>query len=116
MLDGRTTSPATLIRPRLAGHLRCPRIDRGQPNRSRRLVVATLVPICGCGLAPSVNVLGSFFPAWLICIVVGVVLTLVTLRVLGAMQIAPHLGPVALVYTCLAAFWIFATWLVLFGS
>ena len=101
MLDGRTTSPPTI--PCL-------------PHRSRRLVVATLVPVSGCGLAPSVNVLGSFFPAWLICIVVGVVLTTLTLRVFVAIEIAPHLGPAGLVYPCLAAFWTFATWLLLFGS
>jgi hypothetical protein len=112
MLDGRTTSPPTIP----SGHPRRPRIDRGHPQRSRRLVVAALVPTSGCGLAPSINVLGSFFPAWLLCIIVGVVLTIVTLRVLGAMQIAPHLEPAALVYPCLVAFWIFATWLLLFGS
>jgi len=76
--------------------------------------VAILVPFAGCGFAPSVNFLGSFFPAWLICILVGVVLTILSLRVLAAMQIEPH--PAPLVYPCLAGFWIFATWLLLFGG
>ena len=79
-------------------------------------VLALVVPLAGCGRAPSVNVLGSFFPAWLICIVTGVVLTVVTRQVLVAMTLASELGPPALVYPCLAAFWIFATWLVVFGS
>ncbi len=115
MLDARMTSPAATvwspIRSRFACHLRRPRVDPGH-----RLVVALLLPLSGCGLAPSVNVLGSFFPAWLICIVIGVVLTILTRQVFVAMQIASHLGPTALVYPCLAGLWIFATWLLLFGS
>jgi len=67
-------------------------------------------------VAPSVNILGSFFPAWLICIVIGLVITILTRQVFVAMKIAPHLGPAALVYPCLVGLCIFATWLVLFGS
>ncbi len=67
-------------------------------------------------MAPSVNILGSFFPAWLICIVVGLLLTIVTRQVLIATKIASDVGPAALVYPCLAALWTFATWLVVFGN
>jgi hypothetical protein len=67
-------------------------------------------------VTPSVNILGSFFPAWLICIVVGLVLTIFSRQVLIANRLAPHVGPAALVYPCLAAVWMFATWLVVFGN
>ena len=80
------------------------------------LASTSLLIVAGCGFAPSVNVLGSFFPAWLICIVVGVVLTIITRQVFVAMKIASDLRPAGLVYPCLAGLWIFATWLVLFGS
>jgi hypothetical protein len=70
----------------------------------------------GCGLSPSVNILGSFFPAWLISILTGLLLALVAWRVLVATGIAPHLTPPALVYPCLAALLIFASWLVLFAG
>jgi len=80
------------------------------------LALAILFSLAGCGLAPSVNILGSFFPAWLICIVIGIVIAMLTRRVLVAMNVASHLGPVALIYPCLACLWIFATWLLLFGS
>jgi YtcA family len=83
---------------------------------SIRAAFPILLALPGCGFAPSVNVLGSFFPAWLICIVVGVVLTIITRQVLVAMKIAGDLRPAGLVYPCLASLWIFATWLVLFGS
>ena len=80
------------------------------------MVIAVIWPLSGCAMPPSVNVLGSFFPAWLICIITGVVLTILTRQVLVATKLASDLGPPALVYPCLAACWIFATWLVVFGS
>jgi hypothetical protein len=77
---------------------------------------AAPVLISGCRLAPSVNILGSFFPAWLISIVTGVVLTVLVRQVFVATKIAPLLRPAGLVYPSLAALLIFAAWLVLFGN
>ena len=74
------------------------------------------LPLAGCAFSPSVNILGSFFPAWLISIVTGLVLALVAWRVFVATDIAPHLKPSGLVYVCLTALLIFASWLVLFGG
>ena len=82
----------------------------------RRLVCLGALSATGCGLSPSVNILGSFFPAWLISIVTGLLLALVAWRVLVATGIAPHLTPAGLVYPCLAMLLIFATWLVLFNG
>jgi hypothetical protein len=117
MLDACTTSAPTIIwsQTRFACHLRWAGVD-GQRRGCGRLTVAILLPLPGCGVAPSVNVLGSFFPAWLICIVVGVVLAIVTWQAFVAMKIASHLGPTGLIYPCLAALWIFATWLLVFGG
>ena len=90
--------------------------DDSDRRHEWRAVVAILLPAAGCGLAPSVSILGSFFPAWLICMVIGVALTVVSVRVLVAMEVAAHLGPPALVYPSLGCLWIFATWLLVFGS
>ena len=81
-----------------------------------RLVSLGALTLGGCALSPSVNILGSFFPAWLISIVTGLVLALIAWRVLIATGVAPHLTPAGLVYPCLAALLIFASWLVLFGG
>ena len=75
-----------------------------------------LIGVVGCGVSPTVNVLGSFFPAWLISIVVGVVLTVVVRRVLVAAGVGTDLGPAALVYPCLVGLLTLATWLVVFGG
>ena len=81
-----------------------------------RLVSLGALFTTGCALSPSVNILGSFFPAWLISIVTGLLLALIAWRVLIATGVAPYLKPGALVYPCLAALLIFASWLFLFGG
>jgi hypothetical protein len=86
----------------------------GRPIRS--LPAAILIALPGCGVSPSVNILGSFFPAWLISIVIGVVLTIIVRQLLVATDVASQLRPAGLVYPCLAGLLIFATWLILFGS
>jgi len=102
------TGEAAARRPRLQGF--APRAAVS------RLVCGGALSLTGCALSPSVNILGSFFPAWLISIVTGLVLALVVWRVLVAAGVAPHLTPPALVYPCLAALLIFGTWLVLFAG
>ena len=84
--------------------------------RLRPTAAGILVGVAGCGVSPSVNVLGSFFPAWLISIVVGVVLTVVVQQVLVAIDVAADLRPAAVVYPCLVGLLTLATWLVVFGS
>jgi len=81
-----------------------------------RLLSLGALSTTGCALSPSVNILGSFFPAWLISIVTGLLLALIAWRVLIATGVAPYLKPGALVYPCLAALLIFASWLILFAG
>ena len=66
-------------------------------------------------MAPSVNIFGSFFPAWLISIVIGLLLTAVVHRILVATNTASYLRPAGLAYTSLALLLIFATRLLAFG-
>jgi len=77
MLEARPTLPPTTVwspgRSRFTSHLRRPGLDRGHRQGGDRLGVAILLSLPGCGVAPSVNILGSFFPAWLSCIAAGVV-------------------------------------------
>jgi hypothetical protein len=75
-----------------------------------------LIGVVGCGVSPSVNVFGSFFPAWLISIVIGVILTVIARRVLIAADVGTDLGPAALVYPCLVGLLTLVAWLVVFGS
>jgi hypothetical protein len=67
-------------------------------------------------MAPSVNILGSFFPAWLISIVIGLILTVIVRQVLVATNTASYLRPAGPAYVSLAVLLILATWLLLFGG
>jgi hypothetical protein len=66
----------------------------------------------GCSHAPTYDVMGSLFPAWLVCIVLGTVLAVLARLLLLHYRVA-LLYPV-LSYSCLAAAFIFAIWLICF--
>jgi hypothetical protein len=80
----------------------------------RRISVCGLAlgALTSCGRAPSFDILGSFFPAWLVCLAVGVLLTAVARWLLLRLHI-PIALPV-LTYPCLAALFTFALWLAWF--
>jgi len=69
----------------------------------------------GCSRAPSFNILGSFFPAWLLCGVVGIILAVVTRLIFVRTDFEKELSPLILVYPCLALFYTFTTWLLFFS-
>ena len=83
-------------------------------SRSIRLLPILLVAplVSGCSRAPSVEVLGSFFPAWLVCFIVAIVLT--ALARLLVMRLRLKVALPMLAYPGLAAIFTFALWLVFF--
>ena len=68
--------------------------------------------LTGCGRAPSFDILGSFFPAWLVCLALALVLTVAARWLLVRLHILIVL-PV-LTYPSLTALFSFALWLALF--
>ena len=76
------------------------------------LVSLSALPLASCSRAPSVDVLGSFFPAWLVCTTLGVLITVLTRWVLLRFHVSLDLAVLA--YPSLAAFFTFALWLILF--
>jgi hypothetical protein len=85
-------------------------------HRDRRVVAYGFVLPCsllaGCARAPAFDILGSYFPAWLVCLTVAVLLTVLARGLLLRLQIA-MVVPVV-VYPSLAALFTFALWLVFF--
>jgi len=67
----------------------------------------------GCSRAPSFDILGSYFPAWLICLVLGVLLSAVSRWLLLRLQIEV-VFPIV-VYPSLTALFAFGMWLVFYG-
>jgi hypothetical protein len=83
--------------------------------RSARRVLGFFLPVpllVGCSRAPSVEVLGSFFPAWLVCFIVAIALTALVRSLVMRLRVKVALP--MLVYPGLAAFFTFALWLVFF--
>jgi hypothetical protein len=68
--------------------------------------------LTGCGRAPSFDILGSFFPAWLVCLALGVLVTVAARWLLSRLPIVVAL-PV-LTYPSMTALFSFALWLTLF--
>ena len=68
--------------------------------------------LTGCGRAPSFDILGSFFPAWLACLALGLLLTVMARWLLLRLKIVLAL-PI-LTYPSLTALFTFALWLIFF--
>jgi hypothetical protein len=79
------------------------------------LVAAATLLIAGCSRAPSFNLLGSFFPAWILCGVIGILLAVVVRLFFVRIKLEQQLKPLILVYPCLAAFFTFTLWLLFFS-
>ena len=66
--------------------------------------------------SPTVDVLGSYFPAWMICIVSGLMLTLVAHWIVQVCHLKPYLGPAPLIYSCLMIIFTFAIWILFYQN
>jgi hypothetical protein len=76
---------------------------------------AAMLLVAGCSRAPSFNLLGSFFPAWILCGVIGILLAVAVRLFFVRIKLEPQLKPLILVYPCLAAFFTFTLWLLFFS-
>jgi YtcA family len=76
---------------------------------------AAMVVATGCSRAPSFNILGSFFPAWILCGVIGILLAAGVRVLFVRANFEKELSPLILIYPCLAAFFTFSIWLVFFS-
>jgi hypothetical protein len=87
---------------------------------SRSAVVAVLAAaVSGCArtpAAPTFTVFGSYFPAWIVCALAGLVLTLVSRIVFVRTGLDEHLPVRLLVYAALTVTWAVAIWFVAFAG
>ena len=66
--------------------------------------------------SPTLDVLGSYFPAWMLCIILGLVLTFIARQVLIGLKLNVHLRLPGLVYLCMTVLWTLAVWLICFKN
>jgi hypothetical protein len=66
--------------------------------------------------SPTVDILGSYFPAWMVCIISGLTLTLIAHWIVQVCHLKPYLGPAPLIYSCLMIILTFATWILFYQN
>jgi len=81
-----------------------------RPSTFGLLVAA--VSSTGCSRAPSFDILGSFFPAWLVCLALGLLLTVAARWLFLRVRVV--LAIPVLTYPSLTALLTFALWLSFF--
>ena len=90
----------------------------GQAMRAHGRMLAAPAPaflLAGCRQSPTFNILGSFFPAWLICMFAGIILTAASNRLLVRFNLDREIAWSIVVYPCMALFFACALWLILFS-
>ncbi len=86
------------------------------PLRTKFLLLPTVLFMGGCAYSPTVDVVGSYFPAWMLCIILGLASTIIVRLLLIGLGIYPHLRLKPLVFSCLSIFFTLAVWLVFFKN
>jgi YtcA family len=97
----------------------------GRRDPSRTVVLVGLLLLIGTLIfvvrpvshrSPTIDILGSYFPAWMICIVSGLTLTLVSRWIIRAYHLEPYASPTPLIYSCLTIIYTFMTWIIFYQN
>ena len=83
---------------------------------ARRIAAGLLLCPAACSTAPSQDVLGSFFPAWLLCTAIGIAAAIACRIILGAAGLDKHVLAPPVGYLALAVAVTLFTWLYRFGQ
>ena len=83
-------------------------------DHRRVAVVALSSVLVGCARAPSIDILGSFFPVWMVCLTIAIVLACIVRLVLLRYQFESEIGPVALFYPSVVILFSCLLWLIFF--
>src|SRR5262249_44075872 len=77
--------------------------------------VAIALPVAACNYAPTMDLFGSFFPAWMLCAVLGVVAAVIIRQILAVAGINDYVVAPLLTYAGLAVSAPLLAWLLWFG-
>ena len=69
----------------------------------------------GCSHAPTMDLLGSYFPAWMLCAAIGIVASVIIRQILAMAGIHDYVVAPLLTYTGLAVSATLLAWLLWFG-
>jgi hypothetical protein len=80
-----------------------------------RAALAWLALTAG-GCDPVFDIEGAFFPAWMLCLLGGVLGAALLRPLFARSGVEPYLGPLPLIYSCLALLISFVAWLTFFPT
>lgn len=89
-------------------------IESFQKRVTTVMALSAALSCLGCSRAPSIDIIGSFFPVWLVCLTLGVILAFGVRYLLLRYRIEQEVGPLALFYPCSVILITCLLWLVLF--
>ena len=78
-------------------------------------LAAAALPVTACSTAPAQDLVGSYFPAWMLCAAGGVVAAVIIRLILVAAGISEYVVAPPLTYTAIAASATFGFWLTWYG-
>lgn len=79
------------------------------------LSIGGICLLCGgCSRAPAIDVIGSFFPAWMVCLIAAIVLAALLRLALLRRQLEPAVEPLALFYPCAVLLLSCLLWLIFY--
>jgi hypothetical protein len=84
------------------------------PTRRPILLATCALFLTGCDHAPNIDIIGSFFPVWMLCLAIAIPLTFAAHFALARFQLANDVGPPALFYPCLVLLFTSLLWLIFF--
>ena len=64
-------------------------------------------------MGPRISIVGSFFPSWILCGLIGIAVSLLARRLLVRVGIDPYVGPRVLFYLSLAILVTLVLWVTL---
>jgi hypothetical protein len=77
--------------------------------------VAIALPVTACNYSPTIDLLGSYFPAWMLCAVIGIVAAVIIRQILAGAGINDYIVAPLLTYAALAVSATLLAWLLWFG-
>jgi len=77
--------------------------------------VAIALAISGCSYSPTQDLFGSYFPAWMLCAVLGIIAAVIIREIIGVTGINDYVVAPLLTYAALAVSATLLVWLFWFG-
>jgi len=77
--------------------------------------VAIVLAVAGCSYAPTMDLFGSYFPAWMLCAALGIVAAIIIRQILAVAGITDYVVAPLLTYAGLAVSATLLAWLLWFG-